>query len=268
MMKVQDVNRIWLNLLREVLTNGVDVAPRDMKTKEILGCYTIDASRTVLTVPERKINYRFMAAEPLWILAGRDDVASIAQYNSQMANYAPLGDRFFGAYGPRWQAQWVYLISKLIEDRDTRQAVVSLWTENPPKGVDVACNILLVFSIRGRQVNLTVSARSKDLWLGFPYDVFGFSMALHKVVCALNGVKVYDPPLLPGIITFFDSSLHLYEQHWEAARELLRYDEHPEPPFPRASIPASPATRGDWLFYETYLKDMRDVRGGGPLFEE
>ena len=268
-----NVDTTWVSLLHEVLSTGCIVSPRGMKTKEMLGAYSIHATYAVLSIPERKLNYRFMAAEPLWIMAGHDDVDGIAKYNAQIANYAPLGDRFFGAYGPRWVKQRDAMIDKLLADRDTRQAVVSFWTDNPPDGVDVACNILLVFSIRGRQLNLTVSARSKDIWLGLPYDVFGFSMLLHRVLCVLNGTRrngkrYFDPPLLPGLITFFDSSLHIYERYWDAAVKIVQAYHNVTLPSELVAIPYIPACDGDWNFYQTYLTDRRELKDNSPLFSE
>lgn len=211
---------VWLNLLDFVFKFADEIAPRGQKTLEVRNIsYTIDAAAPIIFVPERKLNYRFMAAEPLWIIDGDDKVASIAKFNPKIADYAPLGDRFYGAYGPPFVQQFDYVVNKLLKDKHTRQAVMSFWTPNPPEGVDVACNDLLCFTIRDGQLHLTVSARSKDVWMGLPYDVFTFSMLLTRVLCYYN--ERASDPVKPGRLTFFDVSLHLYEQHFEAARKIL-----------------------------------------------
>lgn len=54
----------------------------------------------------RDCNPFFHLYEALWMLAGRNDVAPLAFYNSNIANYSDDGSTFNGAYGYRWRHGW------------------------------------------------------------------------------------------------------------------------------------------------------------------
>ncbi|MHA2069706.1 MAG: thymidylate synthase, partial [Candidatus Thorarchaeota archaeon] len=56
----------------------------------------------VMLLPERDANPFFHFMEGLWMLAGRNDVEWISQFNSTIENYSDNGVTFHGAYGHRW----------------------------------------------------------------------------------------------------------------------------------------------------------------------
>ena len=99
---MQTLNFVWIDTISDLFLRGVDVSPRGMPTKE-LPQYTvvIDMRYPVLTIAERKLSHRFMAAEAFWILSGDDTVAGIIPWNKRIAEFSDDGQTFFGAYGPK-----------------------------------------------------------------------------------------------------------------------------------------------------------------------
>lgn len=217
-------NLAWVIELLGVLESGNDVAPRGQVTKELLQqTSVIDMRRPVVTLPERKLSTKFLGGEAYWILSGDNRVETIAPYNKNIVNYSDDGETFFGAYGPRILSQLDYVVDKLKSDADTRQAVLTIWRENPPETKDVPCTVAVHFMIRDHKLNCHVFMRSNDLWLGFPYDVFNFSMLSHLVCCRLNAFVVEDGGAIiePGVLYHTASSRHIYEQHFEQVRQLV-----------------------------------------------
>lgn len=212
----------WLRLLHEVRWTGRDVAPRGKPTKELpMHTVCVDMRRPVLLVPERKLSYQFMAAEAYWMLMGDDTVAGIAPWNKNISQFSDDGVRFFGAYGPKILDQLDYVVHKLCEDHDSRQAGLTIWRERPPKTKDVPCTVAMFFSIRASRLEMNVFMRSNDVWLGTPYDVFNFSMVAHLVCCRLNQVNwLPGSDVSPGDLRLTAASSHLYDVHWEAAAAL------------------------------------------------
>lgn len=222
----------WLKALSIVQNAGFEVAPRGKRTIELLQhTHRIDMRRPVVDVPERKLNYRFMAAEAYWILSGDNRVETIAPYNSKIAEFSDDGQTFFGAYGPRIMSQLDYVVETLLRDRDSRQAGLTIWRENPPTTKDVPCTVAIFAAIRERtpgkpQLHLSVYMRSNDLWLGFPYDVFNFSMLAHLICARLNTRMraTWGPgvgggqEVTPGTLNLTAASSHLYEPQWLDAR--------------------------------------------------
>lgn len=223
----------WRVLLHRILTTGALVRPRNAvvpggrATLECApGIVRIDMAEPVVAAPARKLSYRFMAAEALWILDGNDRVDAIAPYNPNIAQFSDDGEQFFGAYGPRLMDQAMHVIMALATDPDTRQAVLTLWRPNPPKTKDVPCTIALIFQERKRALNLHVSMRSSDTWMGVPYDVFTFSMIAAWIAWRVNRLRRARPaPRLPierlGHLMFYAASSHLYEEDWVPARAIL-----------------------------------------------
>lgn len=217
-------NLAWVIELLGVLESGNDVAPRGQVTKELLQqTSVIDMRRPVITLPERKLSTKFLGGESYWILSGDNRVETIAPYNKNIVNYSDDGQTFFGAYGPRIMSQLDYVVDKLKSDSDTRQAVLTIWRENPPETKDVPCTVAVNFMIRDHKLNCHVYMRSNDLWLGFPYDVFNFSMLSHLVCCRLNAFVVENGGMIiePGTLYHTASSRHIYEQHFEQVRQLV-----------------------------------------------
>jgi thymidylate synthase len=256
-----DFTKTWLQTVYHVIHEGALSLPRGKLTRELLHhTIIVDQRRPVLCVPQRSLSYRFMAAEAYWILTGDDRVATIAPYNSRIAEFSDDGERFFGAYGPKIQAQLPYVVSKLLLDPDTRQAGLTIWRESPPATRDVPCTIAIFFNLRGDKLNLHVFMRSSDVWLGVPYDVFNFSMLGHLVCGMLNRAR--KPQVIPGKLFLTAASSHLYESNWSDARACLGDLVLLGTPKPQPGTPPELFSgEGDLA---QALKELRDAPAGDP----
>lgn len=118
----------------------------------------------------RDANPFFHLYEALWMLAGRNDVAPLAWYNSRISDItSDDGLTFNGAYGYRWRKATVYdppdddfcvdqlavLIEHLKRLPNSRRAVLQMWNVEddllnigPDKALkDVCCNLSGVFQV-------------------------------------------------------------------------------------------------------------------------
>lgn len=245
---------IWLDTLAKIIANGKEVCPRGKPTLELQHhAIIVNMLHPVVLCPARKLSYTFLAAEALWILDGDNLVETIAPYNPNIAKFSDDGKVFFGAYGPRIMSQFEYVVQKLVEDADTRQAVLTIWRENPPQTKDVPCTVAIAFSIRQFRLNCHVFMRSSDAWLGLPYDVFNFSMLALKVACAYNQ-RVVQGKLDLGWLYLTMASSHLYMENREQAMDCV--DEWN--PLPGDEVPSMSLLGGDWNFYREQLIACRD----------
>lgn len=158
----------------------------------------------ILVPSGRMLGYRFMVAEWLWMMSGMNDVYSISTFNKNIAEFSDNGVTFAGAYGPRINEQIEYALNKIDQDRDTRQAVIVIFSPNPEKSKDIPCTLSLQLLRRDSYLHGVVTMRSSDVWLGLPYDFFNFSMICNVAAHALG--------LKPGQLTFNLGSSHLYER--------------------------------------------------------
>lgn len=216
---LDSATQAWLYAIDLTIATGDHIAPRGQLTRELLSArYTLDMRLPVVDVPARGLNYKFAAAEAYWILSGSNRLAEITSYNARMSEFSDDGVTLFGAYGPRIQSQLPYVVDKLREDAHTRQAGLTIWREFPPKTKDTPCTVAMWFQLRRGKLVMHVFMRSSDLWLGFPYDVFSFSMVAHQVCCRLNATHETDEPIEPSALHLTAASSHLYETNFEDAK--------------------------------------------------
>lgn len=234
------------NYTREQSRNG----PVLVYNEPVTTIYTEPCER-VLFSPERDANPFFHLMEALWMLAGRNDVQWITQFNSTFGQYSDDGKVFNGAYGHRWinhfgHNQLIAIAEELKRNPASRRCVLAMWdahsgvvpyhefpqyegdllyaTKPLGAGKDAPCNTHVYFDCRHGELNMTVCCRSNDLWLG-AYGANAVHMSvLHEVMAAWVGVPM-------GVYRQFSNNLHLYTNLYknfqisdneEDAREALK----------------------------------------------
>jgi hypothetical protein len=151
----------------------------------------------VLFDPVRNANPFFHFFETLWLLAGREDVAFIEEYNSRIADYSDNGFSFHGAYGRRLRRDYDQIstvATMLREDPNTRRAVLQIWDSDRDLNAhtkDLPCNLMTAFRVDSeRLLHMTVFNRSNDvIWGAYGANVVQFSMLL-EYIAAHAGLRV------------------------------------------------------------------------------
>lgn len=175
----------------------------------------------MLRLPRRDANPIFHVTESLWMLAGKDDVASMAALVPSMSNYGNQETgKFDGAYGARWRSyfsvdQVAAVIKELSVTPNSRRAVIGMYdaaTDVPrwASSKDIPCNLSVKFDITNDCVNMFVFNRSNDLMLGaYGANAVHFSV-LHEYV--FRSLKVTNPGLQPGRYEQISADSHLYTE--------------------------------------------------------
>lgn len=209
-------NGAYLELLRTMIGPGTILSkPRDQHTAEIIAYVScVDMRSPIVTLPDRNLDYNFMAAEAHWILRGEKSLDHpVLERN--LSKYSDDGKTMSGAYGPPFVEQLQYVVDKLKEDRDTRQAVMTLWRRKPKASKDIPCTVSIQFIPRKGRMHTNVFMRSSDAWLGWPYDIFTFTMMTHMVRCQ------FDKTLDMGALQLFAGSQHLYSRKFQDAKLVV-----------------------------------------------
>lgn len=245
------------------LVHGRDVivaSPRGLVVREQLHQrLAVDMTQPLVTHPLRKINPRFAAAEAAWIIRGSDRVNELTPYNKRMAAYSDDGETLAGAYGPRLNAQREHVLNALLRDRDTRQAVASIWTPNPAPSKDIPCTLALSFMIRNDQLHAYAFMRSSDVWLGVPYDVFSFSCYAAVIAALYNQMRPSGVLAVRlGRLHLTAASSHLYEEHYALARACLAVREYPPSSAAALAVPLNERDAAERIYAN--LVEMRDGR--------
>lgn len=191
----------------------------------------------VLFNPARDANPFFHLFESLWMLAGKNDVATLKKYNGKIGEIASDdGITFNGAYGYRWRVgvvdQLDMIVAHLENNPESRRAVLSMWNKGNDllmidKSKDVCCNLCACFSITAspnevagsdfKVLNMTVMNRSNDLiWGALGANVVHFSF-LQEYLAAKLGVGI-------GLYHQITNNLHVYNDVWEPWKWLEVYE--------------------------------------------
>jgi len=184
----------------------------------------------VLFDPQRNGNPFFHLMETIWMLAGRNDVEWLAQFNSGMKEFSDNGKTFHGAYGYRWRNHFCLgggdeqvdqvkeIINILKANPHDRRAVLTMWdpmSDLAQDGVDFPCNTHIYF--KGRpyhpthtystsadcRLDMTVCCRSNDIIYGcYGSNVVHFSI-LMQVIAKCIGMSL-------GTYHHISDSYHYY----------------------------------------------------------
>jgi len=197
-------------------SSGVEVQTRNGAALEfptpVTTTYTHSRER-VLFYHERDANPYFHLMESLWMLAGRNDVDWISQFNGRMNTYSDDGVTFHGAYGYRWRNwfgkdQLQKALFRLSTYPNDRRVVVGMWDPRQDlvetnDGKDYPCNTQIMFWERDEDLHMTVCNRSNDMiWGAFGANAVHMSVLLEYMAGMLGyGIGNYYQ---------FSNNLHAY----------------------------------------------------------
>ncbi|WDF55241.1 thymidylate synthase [Mucilaginibacter sp. KACC 22063] len=190
-------------------------------TCEIIGVsLTLANPRARLSRSEVKGKAFSPVGELLWYLSGSNTLEFIQPYISHYKDETDDGNTIYGAYGPRLlnmhnKYNQVNNIIKLLGQKPTsRRAVIQLFDASDLVGThkEIPCTCTLQFLLRDNQLNLHVSMRSNDAYMGLPHDVFAFTM-LQEIMANILGVDMGAYHHSVGSLHLYDNDRNLVEQY-------------------------------------------------------
>lgn len=177
----------------------------------------------LLSLKKRNINPFFALVEYSWMIIGENNVKPLKNFISNYNIYTDDGYKLNGAYGHRIKYYFGFdqiesVINILKSDKNSRRAVVSLWSSDDlgKESNDLPCNTQIFFKIINGKLDITVINRSNDLFLGLPYDIFVFYMLqsyISRALCLENGIQRH-----------YIDSLHVYKKDFKSINDIVRYN--------------------------------------------
>ena len=194
-----------------------------------------------------------------WYMAGSANLDFIRFY---IRNYPPEGvtGSIEEAYGPRLIGTGEFdrafnqidrVIDRLRRKPDTRRAAISILepSDLEPGRAEAPCTIALQFIRRRGRLHLVTMMRSNDAYLGFPHDLFCFTM-IQELVARSLGIQV-------GEYHHFATSFHLYEKDQDKVSAYLN-EGFQSPTFSMPKMPSG--CQLDNL--RAFLDTERSIRNG------
>ena len=226
-------SEVYKSLLEHLVKNPeYQVKPRNEEVNEIMNCeLKIQNPSLCLYQNERRSSqFKYIAAELLWYLSGDKNIDFISQYSKFWKHLVNRDDTvnsnygwllFFEKYSSANLSQWEWAYQSLVNDKDTRQAIMHF---NLPKhqfgeNKDFVCTMYGDFLIRNNELHFTIHMRSNDVILGLPTDIPFFCLLQMNMWNLLRN-NAY-PELGLGTYTHFVNSMHLYSRNFQLVKEML-----------------------------------------------
>lgn len=252
---------VYQNLLYDLKNNcEFKSKPRDQNIHEFLGCsLTYDPLKALYFNERRSSQLKYICAEIVWYFCKSNKLNFINKFSkfwNQIVN--PDKETVNSAYGylifdekistlfktdvsdsylskfdyatnlmlnnKNYQSQWQWAIKQLLNDKDTRQAVIHYQKPHHQfdGNKDFVCTMYQSFMIRDNKLYSHVHMRSNDAILGLPTDVAFFSILMIVLQKLLKQLKY--PELELGTMTHVSDSMHYYDRNEKLINEMLQHD--------------------------------------------
>ena len=213
MRKFRNANTAYEYLHDRIIQDGVDFG--DTKALFNVGFYITDPMDNKIINRERNWKQEYAEAEWQWYLSGDNNIEKLGEiYGKVPEIWKRMSDDHGyvnSNYGHQWQrtcwnnvSQLDYVLDKLKNNKDTRQAAISIYDCKEYKDYtnDTPCTYAVQFTILHGRLDMCVTMRSNDLWFGFCNDQYCFSKLQKMISNRLN--------IEPGVYYHFAHNMHLY----------------------------------------------------------
>jgi len=254
----------YIDLIHEIINNGVIETGRNGDTKSIFGCsmrYSLlDGELPLLTT--KKVAWKTCFEELKWFIRGStnnedllrknvhiwDGNASREFLDKQCLHFRKENDlgpiyghqwRHFNApyidcntdYSDKGIDQLQYIIDQLQSNdpivRNSRRLIMCAW--NPSQIHEMAlppCHALVQFNVsENKYLSCSLYQRSGDVGLGIPFNIASYSLLTHIIAKHCN--------LIAKEFVHFIGNAHIYCNHIDALREQIQ---RTPLPFPKINI--------------------------------
>lgn len=161
-------------------------------------------NQRVMRSPIRDANPFFHLFESMWMLAGRNDGQFLDRYIHKFSSrFGEHDGRIHGAYGHRWRYhngvdQIKTSVELLLEQRNSRQVVISMWDPIYDLGMEVRdrpCNTHIYLRVRPNTsyedcLDMTVCCRSNDMIMGAYGANLVHMSVLHEYLAVAIGTQM------------------------------------------------------------------------------
>ncbi len=223
----------YLTLMKDLMKSGYEKSPRGQKVKyfqnylfhvehpgDVFSCETRKYPTKYLN-DELKLYFsgelsaeKFGEASKFWLKLANPDGTINSNYG-YLIFYKEIANKF--EYGDN---QWDWALSSLLDDKDSRQAIMFLSSPHVQfcDNKDFICTLNYTFSINDNVLNFEVNRRSQDIILGLTFDYAWEYLLMEKMY---DQLKSYYPDLQLGSYTMFCNNIHVYERNFDTVNKMI-----------------------------------------------
>ncbi|WWE96682.1 thymidylate synthase [Escherichia phage ECp13] len=228
----------YQDLIKDIFENGYETDDRTgTGTIALFGTkLRWDLTKGFPAVTTKKLAWKACIAELIWFLSGSTNVNDLRliQHDSLIQGKTVWDENYenqakdlgyhSGELGPIYGKQWrdfggvdqiIEVVDRIKKLPNDRRQIVSAW--NPAELKQMAlppCHMFYQFNVRNGYLDLQWYQRSVDVFLGLPFNIASYATLVHIVAKMCN--------LIPGDLIFSGGNTHIYMNHVEQCKEILR----------------------------------------------
>lgn len=228
----------YQDLIKDIFENGYETDDRTgTGTIALFGTkLRWDLTKGFPAVTTKKLAWKACIAELIWFLSGSTNVNDLRliQHDSLIQGKTVWDENYenqakdlgyhSGELGPIYGKQWrdfggvdqiIEVVDRIKKVPNDRRQIVSAW--NPAELRQMAlppCHMFYQFNVRNGYLDLQWYQRSVDVFLGLPFNIASYATLVHIVAKMCN--------LIPGDLIFSGGNTHIYMNHVEQCKEILR----------------------------------------------
>lgn len=228
----------YQDLIKDIFENGYETDDRTgTGTIALFGTkLRWDLTKGFPAVTTKKLAWKACIAELIWFLSGSTNVNDLRliQHDSLIQGKTVWDENYenqakdlgyhSGELGPIYGKQWrdfggvdqiVEVIDRIKKLPNDRRQIVSAWNPAELKYMALPpCHMFYQFNVRNGYLDLQWYQRSVDVFLGLPFNIASYAALVHIVAKMCN--------LIPGDLIFSGGNTHIYMNHVEQCKEILR----------------------------------------------
>lgn len=228
----------YQDLIKDIFENGYETDDRTgTGTIALFGTkLRWDLTKGFPVVTTKKLAWKACIAELIWFLSGSTNVNDLRliQHDSLIQGKTVWDENYenqakdlgyhSGELGPIYGKQWrdfggvdqiIEVIDRIKKLPNDRRQIVSAWNPAELKYMALPpCHMFYQFNVRNGYLDLQWYQRSVDVFLGLPFNIASYATLVHIVAKMCN--------LIPGDLIFSGGNTHIYMNHVEQCKEILR----------------------------------------------
>lgn len=225
-----------LDMYSDILKSPRVRGDKDEENRWEIFCYPLHFNISDWRLPlltTKKMQWKSLAVELLWFLRGETNVEFLHRHGVRIWDTWANEDGDIGpVYGKLWRDipadplasrsdaggtidQLANVVASLRYRPQARSHVMVAWRPDwLPLGSIKPCHVYFQFYRYGDELELMLTQRSCDAFLGVPFNIAQFSLLAH-IVAHMLGIRAVRFHWIGG-------DVHIYENHFEQVREQLR----------------------------------------------
>lgn len=230
-------------LVKDIIDNGYWDKDQEVRTKwkdgtaahtkSVIGAQFKFDNSEVAILSAKEVKWKTAIKEMLWIWQQKSNVVQdLKDVGVNIWNEWELPDGTIGkAYGYQLGKKCLNLNGELVDQVDyllyhlkhspaSRRHITTLWSVEDLNDMSLTpCVWKTQWFVKENKLHLIVEARSSDVGLGLPFNIFQYNV-LQRIIAQILGYEL-------GSYTFNSGDAHIYERHIDALEsqlELTQYD--------------------------------------------